>query len=125
MQKTILTVEDEKPLRLAIMEALKAKNFLTLGAKDGEEGLEIALRDHPDLILLDLLMPVMDGMTMLKKVREDVWGKTVPVIILTNLNPTDEQVIEDMVTHKPLRYLVKADWKIFDVIKEINEVLGL
>lgn len=122
-QKTILVVEDEKSLCEAIVDILHLKNFLSLEAKDGQEGVELALSKHPDLILLDLLMPVMDGMTALKKIREDDWGKKVPVVILTNLSATNEQLVEDMVTHKPMHYLIKSDWKLHDVVKKIEEIL--
>lgn len=122
-QKTILIVEDEKSLREAITDILRLKKFNPLEAKDGKEGVEMALAKHPDFILLDLLMPVMDGMTALKKIREDAWGEKVPVIILTNLSATKEQLVEDMVTHKPMHYLIKSDWKIHDVVKKIEEIL--
>lgn len=120
--KKILIVEDEKSLREAVVEILRQKNFKILEAKNGLEGVEIALSQHPDLILLDLVMPVMDGITALKKIREDEWGARVPVIILTNLSATKEQIIEDMVTHKPMHYLVKSDWKLHDVVVKIEEV---
>ena len=122
-QKTILIVEDEKSLRDAIVDILRLKNFSPLEAKNGREGVELALSKHPDLILLDLIMPEMDGMTALKKIRADAWGKTVPVIILTNLSATKEQLVEDMVTHKPMHYLVKSDWKLHDVVGKIEEIL--
>lgn len=122
-QKTILIVEDEKSLRDAIVDILRLKNFLPLEAKNGKEGVGIALSKHPDLILLDLIMPVMDGMAALKKIREDSWGKKVPVVILTNLSATSEQLVEDMVTHKPMHYLIKSDWKLHDVVKKIEEIL--
>jgi DNA-binding response OmpR family regulator len=122
-QKTILIVEDEKNLRDAIVDVLDRKGFAALNAKNGKEGVELALSKHPDLILLDLIMPEMDGMTALKKIREDAWGARVPVIILTNVSATSEELIEDVVTHKPLNYLIKSDWKIHDVVKKIEEVL--
>lgn len=124
-QKTILVVEDEENLRNVIVDLLRIKKFMTLEAKNGQEAVEVALEKHPDLILLDLIMPVMDGMTALKKIREDSWGARVPVIILTNLNPTSESLVEDVVTHKPLHYLVKSDWKINDVIKEVRGALEM
>ena len=70
-------------------------------------------------------MPVMDGMTALKKIREDSWGEKVPVVILTNLSATNEQLVEDMVTHKPMHYLIKSDWKLHDVVKKIEEILEM
>lgn len=71
--KKILIVEDEKNLRTAIVDVLQYENFETLEAKNGKEGLKLALKEHPDLILLDLFMPEMDGMTALGKIRRDVW----------------------------------------------------
>jgi len=125
MKYTILIVEDEESLRGAIVDVLRFKNFIPLEAKNGKEGVEIALSKHPDLILLDLVMPVMDGMTAFKKIREDAWGAKVPVIILTNLSATNEQLVDDMVTHKPMHYLIKSDWKIHDVMYKIEEVLKI
>lgn len=122
-QKTILVVEDEKSLREVIVDILHFKNFLTLEAENGKVGVDLALEKHPDLILLDLIMPVMDGMTALKKIREDAWGMHAPVIILTNLSATKEDLIEDMVQHRPVHYLMKSDWKIQDVVTKIEEVL--
>ena len=123
MQKRILVVEDEKNIREAIVDTLVLNNFLTLEAKDGEEGLETALREHPDLIIADVLMPKIDGMKMIKRIREDEWGKDVPVIVLTNFNATDEQMINNIVLVKPLHYFIKTDWDIHDVVKEVHKVL--
>ena len=124
-QKTILVVEDEKSLREAIVDILHLKNFISLEAKNGKEGLDLALTEHPDLILLDLIMPEMDGMTVLKKIREDAWGANVPVIILTNLSANSEELVNDMVTHKPMDYLIKSDWKIHDVVDKIENLLKI
>lgn len=121
-QKKILVVEDEETLRYAIGEMLRTNHYIYLEAKNGEEGLGIALRECPDLILLDLLMPVMDGITMLKLLRADSWGKGVPVIVLTNFNPKDDEVLMDVVSHESLHYLIKSDLAIQDVFKEINKV---
>jgi len=123
MNKTILIIEDEPALRKILSDLLQKNNFSILEAKDGKEGVTLALEKHPDLILLDLLMPVMNGMEALKKIRQNTWGEKVPVIILTNLNATDEKLVQDMVTERPLYYLIKSDWNINDVIKKIKEVL--
>ncbi len=124
IQKTILVVEDEKSLLNVIVDTLNLHNFLTLRAKNGKEGIDVALAKHPDLILLDLLMPVMDGMTALSKIREDAWGAHVPVVILTNLSATDEHLVEEMVADKPVYYLIKSDWKLEDVVTKIQEILA-
>jgi CheY-like chemotaxis protein len=123
--KKILVVEDDDDIREVITLSLPKNKFTVLEAKNGKEGLDMALSEHPDLILLDLLMPVMDGMTALKNIRQDAWGANVSVIILTNLNATDENTIKDMVTNKPLYYLIKSNWKIADVVKKIEEILAV
>lgn len=124
-QKTILVVEDEKSLRDAIVDVLGRRGFVVIEAKNGKEGVALALAEHPDLILLDLIMPEMDGRTALKKIRADAWGRTVPIIILTNLSPTKEQLMEDMVTNTLLQYIIKSDRKIHDVVQEIEKILDL
>lgn len=119
-QKTILVIEDEKSLRGALVDILRLKDFHALEARNGREGVEIALREHPNLILLDLIMPEMDGMTALKKIREDVWGVSVPIIILTNLSTTSDHPADDAVT----QHLIKSDWKLHHITKKIEEILS-
>jgi len=121
--KTILIVEDEKSLRDAIVDILRLKNFLPIEAKNGREGVELALSKHPDLILLDLIMPEMDGMTALKMIREGIWGEKVPIIILTNLSAINGHVLADELAHRPTHYLIKSDWKLHDIIKKIEGIL--
>ncbi len=124
-QKTILIIEDEKSLRDAIVDILRLKNFLPLEARNGKEGVELALSKHPDLILLDIIMPAMDGITALKKIRENAWGEKVPIIILTNLSATNEQPVVDTVMHKSTHYLIKSDWKLHDIVNKIEDILGM
>lgn len=124
-KKKILIVEDEESMLDAISNYLANQEFATLMAKDGEEGLEIALKEHPDLILLDILMPKMDGMIMLQKLREDEWGKTAPVIILTNVSPNANSVINSVLQNEPAYYLVKSDVKLEGIVDKIKEVLKM
>ncbi len=121
--KTVLIVEDEKSLRDAITDILLFKNLKSLSAKNGKEGVELALKEHPDLILLDLIMPEMDGMTALKKIREDVWGAKVPIIILTNLTAINGNIAADALAHTPTSYLIKSDSKLHDIVKKIEKIL--
>lgn len=121
--KTILIIEDEKSLRGAMVDILRLKNFLPLEARNGKEGVELAIFKHPDLILLDLIMPEMDGMSALKRIRADAWGKNVPIIILTNLSATNEQSVTDAMTHKSTHYLIKSDCKLHDIVKKIEEIV--
>lgn len=115
-------MEDERSLREAIRDVLRLKDIAVLEAKNGKEGLDMALLRHPDLILLDQIMPEMDGMSALKKIREDKWGSAVPVILLTNLSGTSEQLVEGVIAHGLIHNLIKSDWKIHDVVKEIENI---
>jgi CheY-like chemotaxis protein len=121
-QKTILVVEDESSMRRVLVDKLSLEAFSVLEAKNGEEGLKIALEKHPDLILLDIIMPRMDGITMLKKLRDDEWGKKVEVILLTNLS--EKEKIAEAMEQETFEYLVKTDWKIEDVVEKVKEKLA-
>ena len=88
--KTILIVEDDTELREALKNALTYEKFSVLTADNGETGLGVALNKHPDLILLDVIMPRMDGLETLKRLREDAWGKKAPVIIMTVLDDLEK-----------------------------------
>lgn len=118
---TILIVEDDLDLLEVLRKKFTMEKFEVLQAADGKIGLEEALHSHPDLILLDIIMPIMDGMTMLGKLRQDTWGKDVPVILLTNLS--DESKVAEAMKHGVYDYLVKADWNISDVVKKVRAKL--
>lgn len=117
----ILIVEDDIDLLEILIKKFVSEKFIVFQAPNGKIGLDEAFNNHPDLILLDILMPVMDGMTMLVKLREDSWGKNTPVILLTNLS--DEQKVAEAMQHGVYDYLVKADWKIDDVVNKVRAKL--
>lgn len=122
--KKILIVEDESPLRNAVADILTFEGFQVFQAKNGQEGLDIALKDHPDLILLDLMMPVMDGLSMLEKLREDKgYGASAAVILLTNINDPDK--VAQATSAGSYDFLVKSDWNIEDVVRKIKTRLNV
>lgn len=124
LNKKILIVEDEAPLRNAVADILAFEGFTVFQAKNGQEGLDIALKEHPDLILLDLMMPVMDGLTMLEKLRADPdWGVSASVILLTNIN--DPEKVAQATEAGSYDFLVKSDWNIEDVVKKVKSRLGV
>ena len=124
--KKILVVEDEIPILKALTDKLTREGFIALEATDGAEGLKIALRERPDAILLDLVMPEMTGLDVLKNLRgANPWGKQVPVIILTNLDLDNNRLLREISENEPSYYLVKSAWKIEDVVKKIKECVGI
>lgn len=122
MHKKILVVEDDRAEANALEETLTREGFIVTTAENGVKGLERALADHPDLILLDVVMPEMDGLTMLNRLREDEWGKTVPTIILTNLNPDDE-ILRQKAPADFAYFLMKANWRLEDVVRAVKKRL--
>lgn len=124
-KKIILITEDEQSLRYALSTKLINNGFVVIEAKNGEEGLMLALTEHPDLILLDLAMPKIDGMTMLASLRQDEWGKKVPVIILTNVTNSDEKIQRNITEFEPTYYFIKAEKGLEEIVEKIKERLGL
>ena len=103
-----------------LADKLTEEGFLPLEAIDGEEGLKLALEKHPALILLDIYMPKMDGITMLSKLRSaDAWGKHVAVLVLTN--STDAQTIEKISNFEGTEFLVKNEWSLDAIVGRIRE----
>lgn len=122
-RKKILIIEDEASLLTLLRDTFRAERFAVATAKNGREGLRTAFRERPDLVILDILMPGMSGLAVLKRLRRDrfKWGKYVPVIILSNLsNP--ETISEG--TKYAADYLVKADWSLHDLVLKAKEKLN-
>ena len=117
--KKILVVEDDRVLRKVVVDHLKLDGFAVLEAEDGEAGLSLALAEHPDVTLLDVVMPKMDGMTVLQRIRENEWGKDAKVIMLTNLS--EQEKISQAAEKGVSDYLVKADWDIESIIQKVKE----
>jgi two-component system cell cycle response regulator len=83
MATKILSVDDSRTIRMIVGRTFKPYDCQIVEAGNGEEGLAAAAREKPDLIILDVTMPVMDGVTMLGKLKENPELKTIPVIMLT------------------------------------------
>ena len=117
-QKTILIIEDDTDLREALKTALGYENFNVLTAENGEVGLHLALKEHPHLILLDVIMPKMDGLTVLKMLRKDTWGKGAAVIVMTVLD--DLEKIAEEVTSGGDEYVIKSDVTLGALVEKIK-----
>lgn len=119
--KKILIVEDEVPMLAALHDKFAEEGLKVILAKNGKVGLATALKTHPDIILLDILMPVMDGIKMLKRLRKDAWGKDAKVIVLSNVSDNDRVVAA--VEQGTREYFVKTAWKLDSVVKIVKEHL--
>ncbi len=120
MQK-ILIIEDE----LAYVRLLRDKlghSYSVLHAPDGEEGLRLALKEKPDLILLDVRMPKMDGLAVLHELRKDAYGRKAKIVLLTNLEASDKIVVH-VAKDLPTYYFVKSDVELDYVLEKIQDLL--
>jgi len=122
MAKTILIVEDEIPLRMALKTKLASEGTTVLEAIDGVEALQIALANRPDLILLDIIMPRMNGIDVLKEIKNNPALAKIPVFMLTNLSEeSSEKVVRGLGAEE---YLIKSNIKIEDLAEKIKTRLG-
>lgn len=122
--KKILIAEDETPMLNALAKKFSDSGFNVLEAENGEKGLELALKEKPHIMILDIIMPKMDGLTVAMKVREDQrWGASVPIIMLTNLSDADQ--VAEAARFDIYDFLVKTDWRLDDIVELVKKRLFL
>lgn len=121
MAKKILIVEDDKFLRELMKKKLLSEGFDVIEAIDGEEGIKKIKETLPDLVLLDLILPSMDGFEVLTRAKEDELTKKIPIIILSNLGQREE--IEKGLKLGAVDYMVKAHFTPAEIIEKIKAIL--
>jgi two-component system, OmpR family, response regulator MprA len=118
---TILLIDDDEALLEAVGDKLVAKGYAVSSAKNGVEGVALALAGHPDLILLDIVMPQMNGWEVLDALSKDAWGKTAHVVMLSNSD--DMENISQAVEHNMKEYIIKGAWPLDELVRKIEEKL--
>lgn len=117
----VLIVEDNPSVQRMYGKALEFAGFTVVVANDGNVALEMAQREKPDVILMDVMMPVMNGLDALKLLKADDQAKTIPVIMLSAFE--DDNLVIEAMSIGASRYLVKSNnepKQIIDVIKEVT-----
>ncbi len=120
--KKIAIIEDDHSILEMYTLKFEVEDFEVVTALDGEAGLELIEETKPDLILLDLMMPKMDGAHMLKELRNKPWGKNIPVIILTNIS--GDEAPEILSELNVIDYIIKANSTPQAVLDKVKSVLG-
>lgn len=120
--KKILFIEDESVLQKTVGSVLKDEGYKVISATDGESGFNLAASQMPDLILLDIVLPKINGFEVLKKLKENPKTKDIPVIILTNLERVSD--IDKALEAGATTYLIKVDYSLDEIVKKVKKALG-
>ena len=121
-KKKILVVEDSPYLAESLVDMLDIKGFAALTAPTGRDGVTIAIEQQPDLILLDIRLPDIDGYEVYRRIRENSWGAKAKIIVLTASESTEN--ISKNIDLPKADVLFKPDWSIPDLLKKIEEKLA-
>jgi len=121
-KKKVLLAEDDKYISIAYKDGLGRAGFEVVIATDGAEALEKIKTDTPDIVLLDLVMPVKDGFEVLEALKADGTIKKLPVIILSNLGQVSD--VEKGKALGAVDYMIKADFSMKEVIEKVNSILA-
>ena len=120
-ERRVLLAEDDRFLRRAASARLRQQGFTVLTAEDGAEALRMAREEQPDLILLDLIMPKMQGFEVLKALKQDGATSRIPVIVLSNLG--QERDVQQAMEQGAIAYFVKAHLSLQDLVQKVGEAL--
>ena len=122
MNKKILFIEDESTLQKTVDEFLENKGYEIKGATDGQLGVKMAKKFQPDLILLDLILPKMNGFEVIKTLKKDKETRNIPIIVLTNLEGSED--VEKAISLGAKTYLVKANYELSEIAEKIKKSLS-
>ena len=120
--KKILIVEDDRDFFWILKQTFSSEGFFVVTAQNGEEGVAAAEKEKPDLILMDILMPKMDGIETAKKLQEA--KNTAPIIFLTNMKD-GEHISKAMEAVPKTEYIIKSDLSVNEVVDRVKSRLNL
>jgi DNA-binding response OmpR family regulator len=120
--KRILIIEDEVFYENALSNRLRKEGYEVTGVHSSRDGLDLALKTKPHLIVLDIIMPGMNGMAVLKQIRESGdWGKSVIVFMITNVPSESGQINEQVTELMPTYYIEKSDTTIQEIVDLVHK----
>ena len=122
-KKIILIVEDDVFIRDIYQVKFSQEGFEVLSAEDGIKALDILKEKVPDIILLDILMPYMNGLEVLKKIKSNEALKNIPVIMLSNISEKDK--VDEITEYGVTDYLIKSHFTPSEVVQKVNVLLGV
>lgn len=117
----VVFIEDEPALQKTVSEFLGVQGYEVVTASNGEEGLELVKSERPDVVLLDLILPKLGGLEVLRRMRSTPELSSVPVIVLTNVESSES--VEEAVRLGAKAYLIKTNYTLDEVLGKIRKVL--
>lgn len=121
-KKNVLIIEDDMALRKVLSGRVRSEGWEVTEAADGRDGLASAIKNHPDVILLDLMLPKMNGIELLEELRKDEWGRSAKVLIMSNLIKGVD-LAEKTRGHGVLDYIEKADVSLDVIVEKLKKIL--
>ena len=120
--KKILVIDDDQFFAKTLEAALPKEKYELIAAEDGEAGLEKLKSEKPDLVILDLMMPKLDGTAFLKKLQESTDLPKVPILVSSNLSSVKK--ISDVMSMGAVGYVIKSDESLQSIVQDIERVIG-
>ena len=120
-KKTVLVIEDSSYLAESLVDMIEMRGYHPTVASNGREGIELAIEKQPDLILLDIRLPDIDGYEVYRRIRENEWGKKANIMVLTASESTEN--ISKNIDLPPDLILFKPDWSVKDLLDRIEKQL--
>lgn len=117
----VLIIEDDPLVSRMYQTVFKFEGFDVAMARDGEEGLKLLKEFQPTMILLDIMMPKMTGIDVLKEVKGDPKTKSIPVVVLTNLSGMED--VEKAIELGAVKFIIKSENKPKEVVEQVREIL--
>lgn len=121
-KKKILIIEDDIPILDLYDKKFTSKGYIVLRAEDGGQGVEMTEKENPDIILLDIMLPVMNGFEVLKKIKQNENAKKIPVVILSNYGETPN--ITEGLLSGAAEYLIKVEHTPEEVVEVVEDVFS-
>ena len=122
IQKKILLIDDEEDMRKLLKIRFEQENFNVVTADDGDIGAKTAEQEVPDLILLDIMMPKMDGFSCLKEIRKLPKTKDIPVLMLSG---KEEEKVRDLFAFQKISGYIEKPFELDDIVTKVKEVLKI
>ncbi|HRN70214.1 MAG TPA: response regulator [Candidatus Woesebacteria bacterium] len=119
----VMIIEDNLSELSLYQQKLEEAGFTVFTEFDGQKGLEQVLKEKPHVLLLDMGLPHMSGLDVMKEIRKNMWGMTVPIIVLTE-HDCKEEMLNEILQYKPSFYVVKSKTSADEVVEKVKKILG-